>query len=396
MLSKALKSRRQVSELGKALALDVADGRLGSVQKYRSLCAQGVEFAISESVGGIMSTPVRGVHDDGPMNDGLLNFAQKRTRLPEHDPSSGGEASRVNSSPLPDALETLEPPWKQNKQRGVIAGVDVAVMGQGSRPSLAPDRIADLQFPDCDARTTRAVRGIMGITAVLAAGIGVYLWGSARSTTPPTQKLAVSLDRTDRPSELRTPVANIEASSPDPNRVAVSPGANDSTPGAAINITRSTADESAVAPKPGAYTPQPNDQDSPASPAAVPPQFTVVDRKNLQLDWSSNGAVPPPKPAPLEGNSGDNTSMMKKGADSMARRDIAVARLIFQRVAQSGDAAAAFALAETYDPSVLRKLGSREEGFSDIALAQSWYEKARDLGSTAAPERIVSLTQASK
>lgn len=73
-----------------------------------------------------------------------------------------------------------------------------------------------------------------------------------------------------------------------------------------------------------------------------------------------------------------------------------MARLIFQRVAQSGDAAAAFALAETYDPLVLRKLGSREEGFSDIALAQSWYEKARDLGSPAAPERIASLAQAFK
>ena len=124
---------------------------------------------------------------------------------------------------------------------------------------------------------------------------------------------------------------------------------------------------------------------------------TVVDRKYLQLEWSRNGSAAPPKPAALGGDADDNNALMiKKGADFAARRDIAAARLIFRRAAQSGDAAAAFALAKTYDPLVLRKLGSREEGFSDIALAQSWYERAQDLGSMAAPERILSLTQSSK
>ncbi len=77
----------------------------------------------------------------------------------------------------------------------------------------------------------------------------------------------------------------------------------------------------------------------------------------------------------------------------LANADIAGARLIFQRAAEAGDAAAAFALAETYDPLVLRKLGTKGGITSNIALAQSWYEKARDLGSTIAPERLVRLTQ---
>jgi len=80
----------------------------------------------------------------------------------------------------------------------------------------------------------------------------------------------------------------------------------------------------------------------------------------------------------------------------MGSGDIVAARMMFQPAAEAGEASAAFALAETYDPFTLKKLGSREEGFSDIAQAQSWYEKARDLGSAAAPERIVSLTQDSK
>jgi TPR repeat protein len=85
--------------------------------------------------------------------------------------------------------------------------------------------------------------------------------------------------------------------------------------------------------------------------------------------------------------------MMKDGADRMEKGDIAGARLMFQRAAQTGDTGAAFALAESYDPLVLRKLGARVSLMSDIALAQSWYKKAWDLGSTLAPDRILRLTQ---
>jgi TPR repeat protein len=67
--------------------------------------------------------------------------------------------------------------------------------------------------------------------------------------------------------------------------------------------------------------------------------------------------------------------------------------MMFQRAAEAGDAAAAFALAETYDPVVLRALRLRGGIAPNVALARSWYEKARDLGSDTAPDRIVRLTQ---
>src|SRR5262249_16678509 len=58
----------------------------------------------------------------------------------------------------------------------------------------------------------------------------------------------------------------------------------------------------------------------------------VVDRKYLQLEWSRDGSAAPPKPAALGGDADDNNaSMIKKGADFAARRDIAAARLIFRR-----------------------------------------------------------------
>jgi TPR repeat protein len=87
---------------------------------------------------------------------------------------------------------------------------------------------------------------------------------------------------------------------------------------------------------------------------------------------------------------------MEIGKDLMANGDIMAARMMFQRAAEAGDAAAAFALAETYDPVVLGRLRLRGGIAPDVALARNWYEKARDLGSVTAPDRIVRLTRLPK
>ena len=120
---------------------------------------------------------------------------------------------------------------------------------------------------------------------------------------------------------------------------------------------------------------------------------TVVDRKGLQLEWSARSVPAPAKSQPRRVEATEIALMMKNGAELMANGDIAAARMMFQRAAEAGEAKAAFSLAETYDPLVLRKLGARGAITADIAMARSWYEKAREMGSTVAPERIVRLTQ---
>jgi TPR repeat protein len=67
---------------------------------------------------------------------------------------------------------------------------------------------------------------------------------------------------------------------------------------------------------------------------------------------------------------------------------------MLQPAAEAGDPGAAFALAETYDPLVLRKLNAVGGITADVRLAQTWYQKAKDLGSAAAPERIERLARA--
>ena len=100
----------------------------------------------------------------------------------------------------------------------------------------------------------------------------------------------------------------------------------------------------------------------------------------------------PPAPEPsIHHLDPDAIASLLKRADALvASGDVAAARLVLRRAADAGDAHAAMTLAETYDPAFLEKLGVH--GFvPDLAMAQSWYEKARVLGSAEAPQRLETL-----
>ena len=145
----------------------------------------------------------------------------------------------------------------------------------------------------------------------------------------------------------------------------------------------------------------------------------VVDRKRARLEWSAplpvaSSEVPrdppqavaaptltPTTPAPLDPPSGARTlssaelvALLRRGNDLVSLGDLVGARLVFERAAQAGDSRAALALASTYDPLVLQQLGER--GLApDIAMARFWYEKAKELGSKEAPERLEVLVSRS-
>ncbi len=88
-------------------------------------------------------------------------------------------------------------------------------------------------------------------------------------------------------------------------------------------------------------------------------------------------------------------SLRQRGQDLIGTGDIAAARLVLQRAAESHDAAAALALGATHDPLVLRELKVYGFGFAgDLALARAWYEKARDYGSPDAMRRLERLANA--
>ena len=107
-------------------------------------------------------------------------------------------------------------------------------------------------------------------------------------------------------------------------------------------------------------------QEASAPPIAPPPAQRILDREEI-------------------------TVLLKRGKDLIADGDLAAARLVLQRAANANDAEAALALGATYDPYVLRAL--KVYGFkADPVMARVWYQKARELGSAAAPRRLEMLT----
>lgn len=85
-------------------------------------------------------------------------------------------------------------------------------------------------------------------------------------------------------------------------------------------------------------------------------------------------------------------AMVRKADEQIRVGDVSAARLLYRHAAESGLAAAALALAATYDEQELYKNHKVIGGVKpDAKMAQFWYEKARELGSPEARDHLVRL-----
>lgn len=87
--------------------------------------------------------------------------------------------------------------------------------------------------------------------------------------------------------------------------------------------------------------------------------------------------------------------LMRRGEELARTGDLAGARLLLQRAADARHAGAAFALAATYDPVVLKQMAVIGQS-GDADRARLWYERARELGSREAALRLEALARWSK
>jgi TPR repeat protein len=83
-------------------------------------------------------------------------------------------------------------------------------------------------------------------------------------------------------------------------------------------------------------------------------------------------------------------TLMKRAKGLIAIGDIAPARLLLERAADAQEAGAALLLAQTYDPAVLGTSDSRSVT-PDPAAARTWYQKAAQLGSLDAKQRLAQM-----
>jgi hypothetical protein len=119
------------------------------------------------------------------------------------------------------------------------------------------------------------------------------------------------------------------------------------------------------------------------------PNHSVADRKTLHLEWAALPVAQPTISAFVVRHldSDEIAALLKRGESFVANGDLGSARLVLQRAAEAGEAQAALSLAGTYDPIALKKLGFQGPK-PDIEKARTWYQRALELGSTAASARL--------
>jgi TPR repeat protein len=102
-------------------------------------------------------------------------------------------------------------------------------------------------------------------------------------------------------------------------------------------------------------------------------------------------AAPPVAASPARRlDAGELAALMKRAKGLIAIGDIAPARLLLERAADAQEASAALLLAQTYDPAVLGTQDTRSIT-PDPAAARIWYQKAAQLGSLDARQRLAQM-----
>lgn len=134
------------------------------------------------------------------------------------------------------------------------------------------------------------------------------------------------------------------------------------------------------------------------------PDGRLADAKALHLEWVARPEAPPPaavpqarsepqpQPVALHLDPTEIAILLKRGQDCLKNGDLVSARLLLHRAAAAGSADGAFALAQTFDPAVIARIGA--VGVSpDAAKAREWYQKAAQLGSSLATQQLANFEQ---
>ncbi|MEM8977704.1 MAG: hypothetical protein AAGD43_37105 [Pseudomonadota bacterium] len=119
--------------------------------------------------------------------------------------------------------------------------------------------------------------------------------------------------------------------------------------------------------------------------------LAVGEKKSSDSDSSGSTSQPT---APVTANpaaSSPAQRLLQRGHSFLLDGNISIARQFYQRSAKLGLATAAIAMASTYDPNELPKLGLVDlPGSKDEA--RKWYEKAKGMGSPVAEDRLQRLS----
>jgi hypothetical protein len=322
--------------------------------------------------------------------------ASERGPALERGPAERKPAAPPQQPAPPSPPREPAPPWKLAKQRGTFEG-DVAIKELRERMALAPD-----QPPEPPMREDRgAVFGMVGRLSGLVALAAVAAYGFVWFSAPGEQGQGFA------PATAQNSPFGQRAA-PAVSRASLSPaGLNGGSfkpavfqPPAAKAATRPSPDEAPAVDRPQLLAPVP--WPDAGRDLADEPHETVTTGAAVLAAVPAPHAAAPLTPAeaaiataPATARIEDLATFLARGRMSLANGDVAAARLVFRRAADGGDAQAALALGGTFDPLVLKSLGAIGVA-ADPDQARNWYQKAAELGSRDAPQRLDQLARSTR
>jgi hypothetical protein len=358
--------------------------------------------------------------DREPDVSGPLKFAPKWARMAEparagdrpvseprpanaRPPERKSAAERPPAEPKPappSVPQQPAPAWKPAKRPGSFEG-DVAIKELRERMALAPDQPPEPPMRDDGGTVIRMVGRLAGLVALAAVAAYGFVWVSA-SRNQPDRGFALAADQNapfgQRPAVSRAGLGPASLNSGSFRPAVFQP------PAAPADLTQSQDEVPAVdRPQLLASVPWPapdagrefvaRARETPTTGAAAlaavsaPP---AVPLPPTPADAEVAIAAPPPAAARID-NEGVAT-LLARGRTYLTDGDVSTARLAFRRAAEGGDAQAALALGGTFDPLVLKSLGAIGVA-ADPDQARAWYQKAAELGSRDAPQRLNQLAR---
>jgi len=277
---------------------------------------------------------------------------------------------------------------------------DTYIDGYRVPPSLQPEVLTPpAELREGNGRLWTVLS--MLIASAVAAPIAYY-FAAGGSSSSSDQRLASA---ESRPTvETLTVTAPTIPARPPRTQERVDVAAVPEAPPPVSTVPRRTQ---APAPQPPAAQPPAPQPPVPQPPAqrverAAPPPVQTVERtppapQRVAPPPPVERPAPPqvaeraPQPAPSRSlDAAEVDVLVKQGQQFVAAGDFVTARLVFQRAAEAGNAAAALALGASYDPVVLSRLGVRGVD-ADVGKARAWYQKAKEFGAPDADRRLSTL-----
>ena len=277
--------------------------------------------------------------------------------------------ARDRALALPDnsAAPPIEwPPQGRRLDNVRIFGDDRAVLEARRELALQPEKVPEPPQPDPSDRIAgKTVLRICGVAAAAA----VVAW-----------TLVSTLD--GRSPKREPGRATLAAASP----VAVAPIRQDVAPASALvrldgSDARSSSDKAGEQPRPEAIL---------GVPAAIAVSTAAAEAAPAVALDPPKAEQTPPGLITRQMDRDELAFLVRRGESFISSGDLAAARLMLQRAAEAGDVHAALALASTFDPNTIQKLGIQGLA-ADEAMARLWYERAAQFGSPEAPRRLQQL-----